>query len=247
MSITEGHLKLSRRFFEHPLWNERREFSKAEAWLDILAETRFSEKSTVSWIGGEDIECKRGQVIYSQQTWAKRWGWSLSKAKRFIRKLIKQEMLCSEAFKKTTRLTVCNFERYNTLRPDSDPIATRQRPDSDPIATPTEEGKKGRKKEEDTAKCKNLPEQFCKTDMETRLAEWCMRRFRRRTTTEWGDKEIANLRKIANRGDIKDEADTIRKAKNAGWEFFRQSLPTLLNNWTEELDKSREWLDEGQA
>lgn len=51
--MEEGYIPISRKLFEHPFWSEKREFSYAEAWIDILRLVRFEANSTKMLIGGQ--------------------------------------------------------------------------------------------------------------------------------------------------------------------------------------------------
>jgi hypothetical protein len=55
---------LKRRFFNHPFWMEKRVYSKAEAWLDLIQTvSRFEETETSQLMAGNRIvSWKRGQV-----------------------------------------------------------------------------------------------------------------------------------------------------------------------------------------
>lgn len=120
--MSDGWIALHRKFAEHPLWSKRRIFSEAEAWIDILMEVNHTERKVL--IGGRVITCKRGQSLNSNGTWASRWNWTESKVRRYWNLLKSMDMIETENLRKTTRLTVCNYDTYQTPRRDSDETPT---------------------------------------------------------------------------------------------------------------------------
>jgi len=162
------------------------------------------------------------------------------------------KMVRSEGFKKTVRLTICNYDIYNTPRTGSELVANRQRTGSELIADPSEEGKKEKEQEETAqAPCGDrrkplIPEHFARTEMETRLAAWCIATYNRKPITEWTAKEVTKFRVVAKRADLVEEANTIGKARKGGWEYARKSVQTLLNNWPSEVEKARAFLAEAE-
>jgi len=145
-------LMLSRKFMENELWRERREFSKAEAWIDILFTVRYSREPEKVNIGYRKFLCHRGESLKSVETWAMRWGWSKSKVVRFFGMLKNRNAIETQNETVTTRLKVCNYEHYNKLRND---IGTqverkpkRKRNANETQSETEEEGNKGIKKKE---------------------------------------------------------------------------------------------------
>ncbi len=106
----QGWLKLHRKFKNHWLWKEKRVFSKAEAWIDLLMECNHKEQKVV--IGNDVIICNRGQSIRSIKSWAERWGWSRKKVKSYFELLKTDSMIDFKTHIKGTYLTICNYETY---------------------------------------------------------------------------------------------------------------------------------------
>lgn len=89
--MEEGFLKLSRRFFSTAMWNDAREFSECEAWIDLLRSARFEAtgKAYSELIGGREVSYSRGQYPASISFLSKRWKWSEKKVRCFLAKLKK--------------------------------------------------------------------------------------------------------------------------------------------------------------
>lgn len=112
--MSKGWVSIHREIQDHWLWQEKREFSKLEAWLDILLNVNHTEQKVM--IKSTLFTVKRGQSIKSLDTWANRWNWNKSKVRRFFVLLQKDKMIVTKNEHKTTRLTVCKYDSYQDLR-----------------------------------------------------------------------------------------------------------------------------------
>lgn len=117
-----GWIKIHRKLNEHWIW-ENSDYLKW--WIDILMEANHTETKTL--IKGNVFICKRGDKLYSIQTWAKRWKTNKSKANRFLNMLEKDEMIVLKNETLTTRLTICNYESYQDERNASETQVKRRR------------------------------------------------------------------------------------------------------------------------
>ena len=106
----QGWLKFHRQITEHWLYQEKRVFSKYEAWLDIILHTNHADNKFL--IKGELIDCKAGQTARSQVTLAKSWNWGRKKVANFLMLLQKDGMIYVETTKVTTILTIVNWENF---------------------------------------------------------------------------------------------------------------------------------------
>jgi len=145
----QGWIKLHRKFNEHPFWQERRVFSKAEAWIDILMECNHAEKKVV--IGQVIITCKRGESLNSLDTWARRWGWNKSAVVRFLKLLESETMVESKPTRQTKHLSVCKYETYQSSR-NSDETQMKLKRNSDETQMKLNKNDKNEKKEKNDKK-----------------------------------------------------------------------------------------------
>jgi hypothetical protein len=134
--MREGWIALHRSLTENPIWGSK-PFSRGQAWIDLLLLANWKDEKVL--IGGTMIDCKRGQSIRSLETWAKRWGWSKSAVRRYFGLLTLESMIVTENVQKTTRLTICNYERYQEVRNDSEPIMKQFRTNDETILAPNEQ------------------------------------------------------------------------------------------------------------
>lgn len=127
--MNQGWIKLHRKSLDHWLYKENRPHTKREAWEDMLLLCNHSEEKIL--IGTQIIDCKRGQSVKSLKTWADSFNWTISKVRRFFILLKKENMIELESVQKSTRLTVCNYEYYQSERNNNETIMKRKRNDNE--------------------------------------------------------------------------------------------------------------------
>lgn len=110
----DGFIPISRKFFEHPFWNQRREFSKAEAWMDLIQSARWQDGDGQVMVKEQIVTFSRGQLIASTRYLKQRWNWkSNSKVETFLKLLEKQDMIRTDVEQKIRRITLCKYDTYN--------------------------------------------------------------------------------------------------------------------------------------
>lgn len=123
----DGFIPISRKLFNNFLWKEDREFSRAEAWLDLLQLARFEANSTKEIIKGKVVEYGRGERPLSLRLLADRWKWSKNRVDKFLDLLVSERMITKRTTNgtelgtengtkngtKQTVITICNYESYN--------------------------------------------------------------------------------------------------------------------------------------
>lgn len=130
-----GFLKLYRTFFDHFLWDEEREFSKAEAWIDLLQTARYKEGRSTEMINGQVVEWERGELLASVRFLKNRWNWnSTGKVTRFLEMLEKQNMVIKKTEQGVTIISICKYNSYNPIEND-DGTPTEHERNSDGTVT----------------------------------------------------------------------------------------------------------------
>jgi len=103
-----GWIKVHRIMRQHWIYKDA---DYLKAWITILLEANHSDQKIL--IKGVLLECKRGQSLNSLETWARLFGgWSKSRVKRFFKLLKTDSMIDTTSERITTRLSVCNYEKY---------------------------------------------------------------------------------------------------------------------------------------
>lgn len=103
----QGFIMLHRSIQQHWIYDEKRKFSKYEAWLDMLMLANHSNNKFL--LGNELIELEPGQFVTSIRKLGERWDWSNTKVTQFLDLLKSDEMI---AYKKDTKKTVVTIEKY---------------------------------------------------------------------------------------------------------------------------------------
>lgn len=86
-----------------------------EAWIDLLLNANHNEQKV--YLKYEMFTCKRGQLLRSQETLALAWNWNRSSVRRFLKLLQSDHMIYQKATNKTTIITICNYDKYQGVRP----------------------------------------------------------------------------------------------------------------------------------
>ena len=111
-----GHIKLSRKAFDgdqgDPFWHEDREFSRWEAWVDLLQLAQWKPRRHAG------IELSRGEFVASLRTLARRWRWSKSRVERYLEAVEKSGRVAGQRTGHAGRVyLVVNYDAYQGDRP----------------------------------------------------------------------------------------------------------------------------------
>ena len=121
-----GWIKLYRSIRDHWVFQDA---DYLRAWCIILMKVNHEPKKVL--IHGQLIECGRGQSVLSVESWVEEFGvayWSRQKVRTFFKLLQDDDMIMLEGMKKTTRLTVCNYDTYQDYQPTANqqPTTTKE-------------------------------------------------------------------------------------------------------------------------
>lgn len=128
-----GWIKLHRQIRNHWVFRNANYF---KAWVVIISEVNHQSSKVL--IEGELIGCKRGQSINSLATWVNILGddWTIQKLRTFLKLLEKDGMINTEGLRKTTRLTVCNYDSYQSeQQADNKETTNSQQADNTQLTT----------------------------------------------------------------------------------------------------------------
>jgi len=109
--LHRGFIKLWRRFMDTDLWSERRKFSKAEAWLDLIMRASGIDREVL--MGWEKVSVPRGTILVSQRGLANRWKWSRKSVASFLGYLKREQMIRQDIVRGMTQITICSYDTYN--------------------------------------------------------------------------------------------------------------------------------------
>ncbi len=111
--MTFGYIPLSRKYFHHEFWNEKRIFHRSEAWLDLIRMASYQGERIA--VDNRGINLKRGELIASIRFLAHRWQWSVNRVQRFLKYLEKEGMIKKRIDQGISVISLCNYVRYNVL------------------------------------------------------------------------------------------------------------------------------------
>lgn len=118
----QGWIKLHRKIQDHWIYQEKRKFSRFEAWIDLLMMVNHEDAKVI--LGNEIVEVKRGQRITSIRQLCDRWGWSNTKVTQFLKLLQSDGMATVKSDSKKTLITIENYDLYQG---DDDKKTTQNR------------------------------------------------------------------------------------------------------------------------
>jgi len=128
---------------EDLLWSEAREFSRAEAWIDLINLAAWKDRTMVE--SGVTVVLKRGDLLASERFLCQRWAWSRGRVQRFVSLLAAQSRVVVNRNHAAIHLgaivSICNYDRFQLFQtgarstiPTSDGPPTSHRQDQ-PRAT----------------------------------------------------------------------------------------------------------------
>ncbi len=106
----KGWIKLHRKLQEHWIWNEKRKFSKFEAWIYILFQANHQDKKIM--INGQLVNVKKGEFVTSEVRLAEKWDWDRKIVRKFLTTLENENMITKKSTSKYTSITVENWDLY---------------------------------------------------------------------------------------------------------------------------------------
>lgn len=145
-------IKIDRKVFDHWVFSDPWKFRN---WIDLIGLANFVE--TKVEIGGVLYVCKRGDSLRSLQTLAQRWKCDKSKVRRFLKLLESDGMIVLVNERKTTRITICNYDSYQ-LDENAGESQMPRRKNADKTQTnPNKNNKKNKEEKEKDFKSSLMP------------------------------------------------------------------------------------------
>lgn len=117
----QGYIRLWRGFREDPLHplNQKRKFSPWEAFEDLSLEARGKDSPGFEF-KKRIVNLKRGQLITSQRSLARRWNWHRNSVVRFLKKLESRGTIIITSSHLGRSYSIITFLKYDELNPMKD-------------------------------------------------------------------------------------------------------------------------------
>lgn len=127
-----GFYLMHRGWQDNPVFRNE-EYSRRDAFVWLIEQAAY--KATRVHAGGGTINLTRGQLSHSLRFMAKAWKWDEARVRRFIASMQKEKIIDAATDAGQTVLTICNYERYQTVGQQTDAAtdaeATQQRRSND--------------------------------------------------------------------------------------------------------------------
>lgn len=94
-------------------WYFAEEFTRAQAWIDLLLLANYEPSHIVR--RGIRIDVGRGQIAISQTDLAQRWKWTRKKVICFLDMLESEGMVVQQKTKLITLLSIRNYDKYQSV------------------------------------------------------------------------------------------------------------------------------------
>ena len=104
-------IRIYRKIRESAIWNNNEPFDYRSAWIDLIMEANVKPNTFI--YKGQTITVKRGEYYTSIRKLSNRWHWSKDKVNRFLKVLIKLDMVRKhKEVRCATLLTIVNYNDY---------------------------------------------------------------------------------------------------------------------------------------
>ena len=120
-----GWIKLHRKIQDHWIYQEKRKFSRYEAWLDLLMLANHKDNKVL--LGNELLLVEKGSFITSELKLMERWSWGKGKLRSFLEMLESDGMIIRKTDRKKTTITICNYSVYHDSEETNRPQADHER------------------------------------------------------------------------------------------------------------------------
>jgi hypothetical protein len=227
--MNQGYIGLFRKFFnEHEFWKEKRKYSRAEAWIDLMQSARYKDEPETLYDKRGVYVLEYGDVYISLRYLGERWQWSKNKVKGFLDYLEKRESI---SFKKKdshrTIINIVNLKGYvEWIKGKRDSRGTVEGQSRDSEGTKKKKVKKEKKEKKEI-------KTFSSDSIEYRLAEFFLSEIRKNNP----DHKEPNLQKWSKTFDLiirldckneKEIASLIRWCQKDSFEMSNVLSPNKL-------------------
>ena len=103
---------LPRNYFESEAWKQKRVYSDAEAWLDIVRSARYDKDSCTAVIYKKTVTWTRGEWPVSVRFLADRWQWSIRRVRTFLKTLSDHRLITIRKGQVMNIILVNDFSQY---------------------------------------------------------------------------------------------------------------------------------------
>ena len=112
--MNKDWIYLHRKLLDCILWHDNQPFDRRSAWIDLLLLANHSDKTIL--FDGQETVITRGQYLTSVRQLSERWRWSKDRVLKYLRALVKYNMIHKESNAKRTLITIVNYDVYQVTQ-----------------------------------------------------------------------------------------------------------------------------------
>lgn len=113
-ALTKGYILVPKQLLEKLLTESTAPISDPDAWLIMLTQVNYKEDTCT--IKGTPYLCRRGEALFSIDTWATRFHWTRGKTRCFFARLQRQNLIRLIPNPYTTHLAVNDYDLWTGCR-----------------------------------------------------------------------------------------------------------------------------------
>lgn len=120
--MSRGFVWIQRGFLDHPIF-AKEPLTEREAFLWMITEAAWKPRRTR--VHHTAVMLERGQLAHSTRFMAAAWQWSEARVRRYLNRLKIDAMVKVESDAHATRVTICNYDKYQSKSDDGDAETTQ--------------------------------------------------------------------------------------------------------------------------
>ena len=137
--MERGDIKLYRSVMDNFVWNKGA-YSYGQAWAHLLLIANHKEGTI--WVQSSPVKILRGQVGWSKEKLQKKFKWTRSKLRTFIKHLKNDHMIDHVNIGKISIITILNYDKYHGSDQSNDQAIANPSPSGDQAIATNKKDKK---------------------------------------------------------------------------------------------------------
>ena len=107
--MNNGWIAVHRKILDNPILNRSRKFSNFEAWMYLLLKANHKDNKVL--LGNVLVNVKKGEMITSLKKLGRRFKWSNTKLRAFLKLIESEQMIVVKSDTQKTQITICNYDK----------------------------------------------------------------------------------------------------------------------------------------
>lgn len=122
-NIKKGWIPLLKTTLSHESVGIKKPYSRFEAWVWLLAETKWEDTGKLLDFGGKEryVDCPAGTVTHSERFMATAFGWSRKKLRNYLFLLESDAQIALKVVHQIRQITIVNWDTYRDATKKKEP------------------------------------------------------------------------------------------------------------------------------